>query len=348
MVSWRGDGKELYYLSADRHVVAVQVDVSAGFAALGAEALFRAPGTIPIVGTPGAFGSVSRDGERVVFAVPPMPDLRRITVFDRGGNVVAQVEELGLYGQPALSPDGSKIAVAKRDRETGESDIWSFDLNQRRATRITADRYSDASPVWSADGERIFFVSTRDNHAHVYGRTLEGDEREVLLFRSDSVADLTLTDVSKDGRLLLAQAGGVVLTIRAVDDAANAVAEFRARVRDRRRPLLSDSVVAYHANATGREGFLCVRWRLGVACREHSANARRMRGRDRLGGDGSESCILPAGEPGVMVMAVDTDGSTGAAPEVFRVPGDLSDLADTRKNMSADAQHFSFAVPLAD
>ena len=45
--------------------------------------------SIPPQSNPGAFGSVSRDGERIVFSVPPVPPLRQLTVFDRQGKEVA-------------------------------------------------------------------------------------------------------------------------------------------------------------------------------------------------------------------------------------------------------------------
>ena len=69
MAFWRRDGKELYYLAADRGVMAVEVATAPTFQFGRPKLLFRPPAEIlPGVG-PGT-ASISRDGERIVIAVP--------------------------------------------------------------------------------------------------------------------------------------------------------------------------------------------------------------------------------------------------------------------------------------
>ena len=87
MVHWRGDGSELYYLAADGAVMAVEVTTTPAFEAGPQKVLFRAPSTIPLTSywsypeeLPSALGSVSRNGERFIFAVPLPPDREEITV----------------------------------------------------------------------------------------------------------------------------------------------------------------------------------------------------------------------------------------------------------------------------
>jgi dipeptidyl aminopeptidase/acylaminoacyl peptidase len=83
MVHWRGDGRELYYLAADGAVMAVEVTTTPAFKAGPEKLLFQAPSTIPLTsltGLPGALGSISRDGQRFVFAVPLPPERKEITV----------------------------------------------------------------------------------------------------------------------------------------------------------------------------------------------------------------------------------------------------------------------------
>src|SRR5688500_12967148 len=121
MVWWRRDGQERFFFGPDRVVMSVQVKSGPGtFEFSKPRPLFKAPDSIPAQSNPGAFGSVSRDGERIVFSVPPLPPLRQLTVFDRQGKEVARVGQPGIYVQPNVSPDGSKIAVMRADPQRSE------------------------------------------------------------------------------------------------------------------------------------------------------------------------------------------------------------------------------------
>ena len=94
LIQWRGDGRELYYLARDGAVMAVDVATSPTFQAGPPTLLFRAPATVgglldgathadtTACGTPNGGcgerepGSISRDGQRFVFAAPlPPPEV---------------------------------------------------------------------------------------------------------------------------------------------------------------------------------------------------------------------------------------------------------------------------------
>ena len=67
MISWRQDGKEMYYLTPDWEVMAVDVTTSPTFQAGTPRLLFKLPG--PLVGWPEELRNVSRDGQRFVFTI---------------------------------------------------------------------------------------------------------------------------------------------------------------------------------------------------------------------------------------------------------------------------------------
>jgi hypothetical protein len=67
MISWRQDGKEMYYLNPESEVMAVEVTTTPTFQAGTPRLLFKLPG--PLFRNPGQWGNVSRDGQRFVFAV---------------------------------------------------------------------------------------------------------------------------------------------------------------------------------------------------------------------------------------------------------------------------------------
>jgi Tol biopolymer transport system component len=71
MIFWRQDGKEMYFLTRDWEVMAVDLTTDPTFKAGTPTRLFKLPG--PLVGNPRQWKSVSRDGQRFVFAMPMAP-----------------------------------------------------------------------------------------------------------------------------------------------------------------------------------------------------------------------------------------------------------------------------------
>jgi hypothetical protein len=67
MIFWRQDGEELYYLTPDWEVMAVDVTTTPTFHAGTPRLLFTLPGRLD--GNPEQWKNVSRDGQRFVFAI---------------------------------------------------------------------------------------------------------------------------------------------------------------------------------------------------------------------------------------------------------------------------------------
>ncbi len=197
-VFWRRDSKELYYVTADRGIMAVAVSTAPTFKLGKPKLLFRPPEAIPV--NPGQ-ASVSRDGERVVIAVHPAPTLQQITVFDRQGKVLSKVEP-GRYRDAALSPDGTSVAVVRRDPRTDNLDIWTFDVATGKGTPVTNDAFDDNSPIWSPDGRQVAYVSTRGKFSSIYRKAWDGTGNEEQLYQYTPGAGLVLTDWSADGNFL--------------------------------------------------------------------------------------------------------------------------------------------------
>jgi len=207
MAFWRRDSRELYYLAADRGIMAVPVALSPDFEFGKPKLLFRPPESMPLAA--GA-AMISRDGERVLVAVPP-PQLRQLTVFDRQGKVLSTVGQPALLVQPGMSPDGKSVVVMKNDTSTGNQDIWVYDLATGNGTAITQDTPPDNAPIWSPDGKYVAYVSTRESYSGIYRKSADGKGPEELLFRYTPGAGMVLTDWSPDGKIITFYTGVLLL-----------------------------------------------------------------------------------------------------------------------------------------
>ncbi len=204
---WRRDGKEYYYLGADRSIMAVSVSTSPALEIGKPRVLFHPAEEIAVA--PGT-SSVSRDGERFVIAVPPNR-LRQLTILDRQGKVVKTVGAPGVFAQPAFSPDGTRVAVTRNDPKTGFNDIWTFDVATGKGYAVTNDVWQDNTPIWSADGKHLAYVSTREQYSGIYRKAWDGSGQEELLFRYTPGAGVGFSDWSQDGRFLTFSTGALLV-----------------------------------------------------------------------------------------------------------------------------------------
>ena len=129
------------------------------------------------------------------------PRLGRLTWFGRRGEVIGEVGMPDEYQTPAASPDGRRIAVARTDDRTNTSDIWVNDVEGRRLTRLTFGPALDSSPIWSPDGTRVAYASSRDGRVQIMTTKADGGGSEEMIAAWPQM--MQPTDWSIDGRVLL-------------------------------------------------------------------------------------------------------------------------------------------------
>ena len=72
--------------------------------------------------------------------------------------------------QAAFSPDGKQLVFVST-RASGNADLWTMDLQTRRAKTLTLGEGGDFRPAWSPDGQWIAFSSDREsNMPFAHGR----------------------------------------------------------------------------------------------------------------------------------------------------------------------------------
>jgi eukaryotic-like serine/threonine-protein kinase len=124
---------------------------------------------------------------------------RTLTWVDRGGNEEPIPTEPQSYVSVRLSPDGTRLAVDARDRQ---SDIWIYELARQTMTRLTLDPSVDGFPVWTPDGRRIVFESNRKSaNFQIYWQAADGTGAAEQLTR-DAMQRWPFS-VSPDGRRVI-------------------------------------------------------------------------------------------------------------------------------------------------
>ena len=118
-----------------------------------------------------------------------------------------------MCNQPSLSPDGSKLAVMRQDPNTGNLDIWSFDMATGKSTAITNDESPDRHR--SGPLAAIYYASSRldGNYWGIFRKAADGSRNEELLNRFTPGTGLVLTDVSSDSKYVTFSSGGVLFVV---------------------------------------------------------------------------------------------------------------------------------------
>ena len=87
-------------------------------------------------------------------------DALSLTWVDRDGSEERISAPLRVYEHPRVSPDGTRIAVEITDGDA--RDIWIWDLAREAFLQLTFDEGVDDFPLWTEDGTRVVFGSSRD------------------------------------------------------------------------------------------------------------------------------------------------------------------------------------------
>ncbi len=118
--------------------------------------------------------------------------------LDRGGKQTGALGEWTAVSRPWLAPDEKRF-VAERADANNTYDLWLVDVPGANPTRFTFDPGSDAFPVWSPDGKRIIWLSSREGNIRLYQKAASGAGQEEPLFNINGYP----TDWSRDGRLII-------------------------------------------------------------------------------------------------------------------------------------------------
>jgi eukaryotic-like serine/threonine-protein kinase len=121
--------------------------------------------------------------------------------FTRDGKQTGAIAQPDRYFYPALSPDGTHLAVTIFSGIAGSGDIWIFDLARGTKTRLTFGPSVQHSPLWTPDRKTLFYASTAKGN-HIYAKAADGSGSERVVLESTGVTEVP-GSFSPDGRYLV-------------------------------------------------------------------------------------------------------------------------------------------------
>jgi serine/threonine-protein kinase len=182
-------------------LVAVPFDLSVGRTTGDPVVVLEDVYTIPAMkGTGMAAFAVSASGALVYLPGGAEAGKNRLVWVDPDGMTRPVSREAGGYEWPKLSPDGRKVAVTNRSLD-GSIDIWVVDVERDARSRLTLSG-NNILPIWTPDGKRVAFASTRGGAgvANLYWKAADGTGETVRL--AESPHPQFPRSWSPDGKLL--------------------------------------------------------------------------------------------------------------------------------------------------
>jgi len=137
--------------------------------------------------------TVSETGS-IVYGINPAAE-NTVVWVDREGQVSPIKEVPESYSIPRLSPDGRHLAF------DWAGDIWILDLERGTRTRLTVEG-RNFSPIWTPDGFRIAFATSRSRSVDIYWKLADGSDEAMPLLARDPYPQIPLS-WSLDGQHLL-------------------------------------------------------------------------------------------------------------------------------------------------
>lgn len=211
---------------------------------------------VPLSDIPGTGGSLAEPHASVsangtlVYTLVPARESRLEWVDVRTG--VATSLAVGPYFDPALSPDGRRVAV-ERVEGTGHSNIWMVDALTGAAERWSAGDGLQRKPVWSPDGDSLVYTTNRSGSYEFFVRATNGSLAERRLFAPPRALLMWVNDWRRGGLLTFDRyepgTGYNVYEMRRgtpVPVASSAASEMRGALSPDARWL------AYDSDASGR------------------------------------------------------------------------------------------------
>ncbi len=197
--------------AASGHILVAQRDGTVLAAPFDEDALQLMEGAVPLLEgvqvsilNLGASFAISPRGDLLYRSEAPDAVTELVWVTRDGVPVAIEPGWIGDFSFPAISPDGTQLAVVII--ENGDEQIWIKELDQGPLPKITFVG-TNSRPTWTPDGRSVAYVSDRGNGRELYLRSADGTGGPILLFDAEANGVFE-AEFSPDGDWLIYRQGG--------------------------------------------------------------------------------------------------------------------------------------------
>jgi Tol biopolymer transport system component len=194
------DENTLFFANDAQQLVSMQFDPSKAAISGSANVLAKSVGFQPSV-VWAAF-TVARNGT-LVYNTSSGATRSVLTWMDRSGKELGRIGKPAVQCNPALSPDGSRIALDVSDEKANAVEVWIEHTDAAVSSRFTFDSSEDVVPVWSHDGSALAYRKNAANGAYVVWKKATGLEPEHDLIVVANIEDAIPNSWSPDDQQIL-------------------------------------------------------------------------------------------------------------------------------------------------
>ena len=145
--------------------------------------------------------AVARDGT-LLYLIGGSGLDRELVWVSRDGKVDAVDPSWhGGFGDPAISPDGSRLAVSISGSTNGEAHIWIKQLDRGPALKLTFDAPINLFPSWTLDGRSVTYASNPYGHPVLMTKRADGSAQAVVQYKGNRDPNESVWD--NDGKWLV-------------------------------------------------------------------------------------------------------------------------------------------------
>jgi Tol biopolymer transport system component len=193
-------GGQLIFVNDSQQLVSMAFDQSSGHVSGSVDVLAERVGYQPAIFW--AALAVARNGT-VVYNATSGATRSVLTWMDRSGRELGRLGAPAVMANPAISPDGSRVALDESDPKANAVEVWIQRTDGSASTRFTFDASEDVVPLWSHNGTRIAYRKNSATGPSLVTKKATSLEPENELVQVSSTEDAIPVSWSADDKQIV-------------------------------------------------------------------------------------------------------------------------------------------------